>query len=494
MRTLFATAIRTLAFVRKEIAEVLRQPRLLVTLVAAPFLILLIFGAGLRDVDPPVRTVFVSPEDQELAGEVVEFAQTQRERLIVEGVTDDEAQALARLRAGDVGLVVVFPAEVAETVREDEQAVITLYHNQMDPIESQAIFLYMQEAVSQINQQVLGTVIAESQTDSEELEERVATARERTQRARTAVDRDDPSAMLEISRLRADTAALVLAAGPAAAALDGVVASEDDESLHGAVGSFNERVEGIEDPDDFEREADDLDRDLAAMESALTEFRSLSPEVLVAPFRGELVRVVGGDVSLSDFYAPAVVVVLLQHLLVTFVALSIVREAELGTSELYRVAPLRTGELVTGKYVAHMIIAAVVAVALVLALVLGLGVPMQGNWLMLVFVLLAVLFASSGLGFCIAGVSRSDSQAVQYTMLVLLATIFFSGFTLSLDRFVRPFDWIGYLLPATYGVRLMRDVMLRGILGQPLLLGVLLVFGAVLALLGWLAVRRRLTH
>jgi ABC-2 type transport system permease protein len=38
--------IRISAFLRKELFEVSRQPRLLATLVGGPFLILLIFGAG----------------------------------------------------------------------------------------------------------------------------------------------------------------------------------------------------------------------------------------------------------------------------------------------------------------------------------------------------------------------------------------------------------------------------------------------------------------
>ena len=50
--------IRTSAFLGKEVAEVLHQPRLILTLVLGPFLILLLFGVGFRYQNPPLRALF----------------------------------------------------------------------------------------------------------------------------------------------------------------------------------------------------------------------------------------------------------------------------------------------------------------------------------------------------------------------------------------------------------------------------------------------------
>ena len=456
MTGVLRSAVRAGAFVRKEFAEALRQPRLLVTLVLGPFAILVVFGAGLRTADPPFQTLFVAPPEHELAEEVSEFAREQAGRLTVEGVVQDEAAALRQLETGAVDLVVVFPSGVDEKVRANEQGMITMYHNQLDPIEEQAIQLYMLHAVDEINQQVLASVIAEGQEDSEELRDRVTTARERLGSAREAADRgDDGQAAVELAQLRSESAALLLAAGPAAAVMEGVRdqpgagGNEDDDSLHEVVTRFAQRVEDVDDPDDLDEDGDELDADLEEMETRLAEFESISPEILVAPFGGQVARLAGDAVDLDDFYASAVVVVLLQHMLITLVALSLVRETELGTPELYRVAPLRIGELALGKQVAHIGMGVVVAAVLVLALVFALGVPMLGSWLMLSATLLALLLASAGLGLCVAAVSRSDSQAVQYTMLLLLATIFFSGFTLSLERFIPEVSWVGLVLPAT---------------------------------------------
>jgi ABC-2 type transport system permease protein len=498
----WATLIRTGAFLRKETVEVARQPRLLLTLVLGPFLILFLFGAGLRDTDPPVRTVFVAPPESELTAEVVEFATAQSERLTVVGVVSEEDAALQQLRRGDLDLVVVFPADAGETVRNDEQATIRMYHTQLDPVEGRAIELFMQTAVDQVNRQVLAGVVGESQTETEDLHERVAAARQRTAAVRTAVDGDDgATADRQLGLLRGDLAELALVAGPAL----GVLASVDGTGSGEApidLAALQDRLAAIEgtSPGDTSGAGsedlsalDELETDLAMLDEYLAEYRSLSPGVLVAPFRGEAVRLEGAGVELSDFYAPAVVIVLLQHLLVTFVGLSLVREVELGTTELYRVAPLRVGELLVGKYVAFLLIAAAIAAALIALLVVGLGVPVVGSWVWLVAIIAGVLFASAGYGFLVAVASRTDSQAVQYTMILLLLTIFFSGFLLSLERFIPAVRWVAWIVPATYGTNLLRDVMLQGQVQEPLLLAALFGMGAVLALVSWLLLRRRLS-
>jgi ABC-2 type transport system permease protein len=135
---------------------------------------------------------------------------------------------------------------------------------------------------------------------------------------------------------------------------------------------------------------------------------------------------------------------------------------------------------------------AVIAAALTAGRVFGLGVPMVGSWAVVVTTIALLLLASTGLGFLLALVAGSDSQAVQYAMLVLLASIFFSGFLLSLERFRPILVWLARLLPVTSGVVLLRDAMLRGQLIQPLYLPLLVVLAAALFVAAWRLYKRRL--
>ncbi len=64
----WAHVVQAMAFVRKELVEILRQPRLLVLLVVGPFVVLFLFGAGYRETDLDLRTQFVGPAGLDLRG------------------------------------------------------------------------------------------------------------------------------------------------------------------------------------------------------------------------------------------------------------------------------------------------------------------------------------------------------------------------------------------------------------------------------------------
>jgi ABC-2 type transport system permease protein len=237
---------------------------------------------------------------------------------------------------------------------------------------------------------------------------------------------------------------------------------------------------------------DELTADLNRLGVAVAALRALPADVIVSPFTGTARRVAGVAVGLTGFYAPAVVVLLLQHLVVTFIGLSTVREEQLGTTELFRVAPLSTAELLAGKFLAYLLLGGGVSAVLVLLLVTGLGVPMLGSWWLLACSVVAVLSASIAMGFVIALLSGSDSQAVQYAMLALLSSIFFSGFILSSQRFVPALDALAHLLPATYGIAMLRGEMLRGSAAPVYLLGILAGMTVLLLGVAWVLLSRRL--
>ncbi|MCB0197250.1 MAG: hypothetical protein KDJ65_35210, partial [Anaerolineae bacterium] len=84
--------------------------------------------------------------------------------------------------------------------------------------------------------------------------------------------------------------------------------------------------------------------------------------------------------------------------------------------------------------------------------------------------------------------------AVQYSMIVLLTSVFFSGFLLGLNTLWEPVRVISWSLPATYGILLLRDIMLRGGgLNWPIF-APLLVFGVVLFGLAWWLLRRSMQN
>jgi ABC-2 type transport system permease protein len=239
--------------------------------------------------------------------------------------------------------------------------------------------------------------------------------------------------------------------------------------------------------------------DVDTLDRLTQQFQSINPIVLAAPFYAEARNTAPITPGFTAFYAPGVLVLLLQHIAVTLAALSMVRERLLGTVEIFRVAPVRPGEILSGKYVSFMLLLSVIGAVLLLMMSneltiqgfrLSLGVPILGDYFLLALSLLLVIFASVGLGFLIAALSKSESQAVQLSMLVLLGSVFFSGFFLRLETIWEPVRALSYSLPVTYGISALQVIMLRGGNPQWWILAGLAALGSVFAALSFILFNR----
>jgi ABC-2 type transport system permease protein len=220
----------------------------------------------------------------------------------------------------------------------------------------------------------------------------------------------------------------------------------------------------------------------------------IPPSVVAAPTRAELVNVAPSQPGVIAYFGPAVLALILQHLAVTLVALSLVRERTTGVIELFRIAPVSTLEILTGKVLAFGIVGAGVAALTIALLVYGFGVPMLANEALVAATIVLLLVASLGLGLLIAVVSDSERQAVQLSLLVLLASVFFSGFVLSIEEFTEPVRAIAYMLPVTHGIRLLQDLMLRGSTTQAWEFLALAGIAMVTLVAAWALLRRSMTR
>ena len=134
MGNFFRGIIRASSFFRKEIFEILRQPRLVATLVLGPFLILFIFGIGYRAQSNAVRTLFVAQSNSPIpAQDIQQYGQSMNLMLNFAGVTDNLTYALDQLKRGLVDLVIVEPVDATSIIKSDKQAVFILYHHEIDP-------------------------------------------------------------------------------------------------------------------------------------------------------------------------------------------------------------------------------------------------------------------------------------------------------------------------------------------------------------------------
>ena len=216
----------------------------------------------------------------------------------------------------------------------------------------------------------------------------------------------------------------------------------------------------------------------------------IPPEVVAAPAEAVLDNVAPSRPTVVQYFGPAVLALILQHLAITLIALSVVRERTSGLFELFRISPISTFELVTGKLIAYGIFAGAVALLTISLLVIGFHVPILADpgWIALVVLLLVA--ASLGLGLLVAAVSDSEPQAVQLSLLLLLASVFFSGFVLSIDQFSEPVRSLIYALPVANGIRLLEDFMFRGATVVSWQIGLMAALAAGYIALAWALLRR----
>jgi len=158
---------------------------------------------------------------------------------------------------------------------------------------------------------------------------------------------------------------------------------------------------------------------------------------------------------------PGLMAIILTLTLTMFTGVAIVRERERGNLELLINLPLSSAELMIGKIIPYVAIG-----MLQLALILVVGdllfrVPMRGSVIDLYLAATAFIAASLALGLLISTVARTQFQAMQMTIFLILPSILLSGFVFPFDGMPTFAQHLGEILPVTHFIRLTRGVMLR---------------------------------
>jgi ABC-2 type transport system permease protein len=459
---LWAPVVRSSAFVRKEIVEILRQPRLLALLVAGPFVLLLLFGAGYSQQQLQLRTLFVGPTDSIYEEILATYEDDLGEFIESAGYVSDEGAARGSLADGDVDVVVVFPPDPMGTVMAGERAIITVLHDEIDPIQQTAIEVAARLAIQEVNATVLSTLAAETQDrllPASELANSVAALAEDLE-ASGGTGPEADAARAELDQQLADLRAVL----DGSSTVLGRLASGDDT----AAAQLDAAQAGVQELRDRALASDTaalegLGEDAQELAATLDQATALDPDILVRPFDSETDSVLPRRIDPTDYFTPSSLALLLQHLALTFAALSLVRDRRTGLFELLRVGPLNSTEILVGKTIAYSLVGFTVAGALVAASTYLLDVPFEGEVAWMALVVAGVVVSSIALGMVLSALSGTESQAVQFAMLSLLAGLFFSGFILTIDDLAYPVKVISWLLPVTYGIRSFQDVMLRGV-------------------------------
>ena len=484
--------IKAFSFLAKEFHDVRRQPRLLLSLVGGPLLVLAAFGATFQTANPFIATVLVWPENG-----VPGIDQAQAEQFIGRNftlvkVTPDRDEAMAMLDSGQVDVVQIVPDVAIGQGEAGTRPQIEVFSRTVDPnLEGWVRSLAFGE-MSFINRQLLTQEAQMAQDKASELDLSLADAvsdfrqvqetfdAEKIERAETAakelrsdlirfleflppVSQAQANLAPELSRIHRDTEILI----------------DDLDELEQVLanGQLAARMERLSSTVD----------EIEALRATVDEFLGVPPEDIVSPVRQTYTNLRGAPYSLVIFYTPAVLALLVQQLAITLGSLGLVRERQMGSYEMFRVSPLRFWQILLGKSAAYILYVTVAGVILTGFLAL-LKVPLPAHPLQHLALLILLATASTGIGFLISAVSQTDSQAIQLTMLLLLLSIFFTGFFLPLSGFSWPAWIVGALLPMTHAVTGFQDLLLKGSAVTPGIMTLLVIlsllsYGLVLVIM-----------
>ena len=491
---MFKGIIRLLAFFAKELAEVRRQPRLVLSLVLGPFLILALFGLGYSGEQPQLRTIVVVPPGSEEDQRVRTLAENLGPAFQVLDITSNLDDARARLARGETDIVEIMPPDIDQIFGRSQQSPISVLYNEIDPLQEQWIQYLTYVQVKELNSALLVNVASSSQEQAGNMTTYIEDARTQLQTIQAGLRiAGGAQTRTAIQRLRSNSGLILASMVLAGGGTQNQQAQQEVQEIQDELAALEAALESGQ-IQEQEQRIQSINSKLAEVESVANQIETVPPEVLVSPLvsQPENIAQTNYKPSYITFYSPGVVALLLQHMAVTLGALSLVRENLLGSVEIFRVAPVGSMQIILGKYLGYTLFAGLIAALLTLGLYYGLGVPFVGNPYWYALSVLLLTWAALGLGFLISAVSRSESQAVQLSMIALLGSVFFSGFFLPLENFIPYVRGVAYALPVTHGVQAFQNIMLRGNLPSNETIAWLSGIALVCFVLAWQLWRRNL--
>jgi ABC-2 type transport system permease protein len=170
----------------------------------------------------------------------------------------------------------------------------------------------------------------------------------------------------------------------------------------------------------------------------------------------------GYDLEMMDTVGPAILGLVVFFFTFINAAISFIRERSQGTLEKFMVSPLSRVEIVLGYVLGFSLFTLLQSTTTLLVVTFGFKVPMRGNPLTALAVVLLLGAGALVLGSFLSNFARSEFQVVQFIPLIITPQIVLCGVwwpMQSIPEFIRP---ISYMLPLTYAGDALRAVMLKG--------------------------------
>lgn len=158
---------------------------------------------------------------------------------------------------------------------------------------------------------------------------------------------------------------------------------------------------------------------------------------------------------------PGLIGVILTMTMTLMTAIALTRERERGTLESLLASPAKPAEVMLGKTIPFIFLGVVQAGLMVVSANLLFDVPL--DWDIAAFSVATALFIMLNLfvGFLFSTLAETQLQAMQMTFMSLMPSFLLSGFMFPFDGMPGWAQGLGYAIPNTHFISLVRAVMLK---------------------------------
>lgn len=166
----------------------------------------------------------------------------------------------------------------------------------------------------------------------------------------------------------------------------------------------------------------------------------------------------------ANFVVPGLAAVILMMVSALLTSLAVARERETGTLEQLLAAPVHPIEVIVGKVIPYVALALLDGLLIIGAGLLIFGVPFRGSPMLLLVGTLIYLFPCLALGLFISTLAKTQQLAMMLALvLTILPSVILSGFVFPVLSMPRFHQFLSSIIPATYYLRIIRGILLKGV-------------------------------